>query len=229
LAGFLGINRYSPHNTTQPKFLVDMLPEVHAVASDSALQRLLSRNGLDPQKLREMLTGLEEHGSAYVPEVNAFCVREFRLMYAAEDAARFLHHACRGLPQRAGGAGADDAQRGSEADYFRMRVIEHALADLGSRILYPARAVPEVEPPHLTRAAFEKAVQTVSRGDAERWEAASRTLGYRLGSSLYTAYLEGRIKLAELRRLFLAHVERPEVARKTCQALLSELRPAPLQ
>ena len=28
LARFLEINRYSPHNGTQPKFLVDMLPEV---------------------------------------------------------------------------------------------------------------------------------------------------------------------------------------------------------
>jgi len=230
LAGFLGINRYSPHNTTQPKFLVDLLPEVHGLASDSALQRLLSRNRIDPQPLREMLTSLEEHGSAYVPEVNAFCVREFRLMYAAEDAARFLHHACRGLPQRAAGAArARDTQRGSEADSFRMRTIEHALADLGSRILYPARAVPEGQLSHLTQASFEKAAQTASRGDAERWEATSRTLGYRLGSSLYSAYLEGKKKPAELRRLFLAHVEQPEVAHKTCQALLSELRPAPLQ
>ena len=29
LARFLEINRYSPHNGTQPKFLVDMLPEVY--------------------------------------------------------------------------------------------------------------------------------------------------------------------------------------------------------
>ena len=38
LASFLEINRYSPHNGTQPKFLVDMLPEVHgnSSASDTA-------------------------------------------------------------------------------------------------------------------------------------------------------------------------------------------------
>ena len=34
------------------------------------------------------------------PQVNAFYVREFKMMYAAEEAARFLHHACRGLPAR---------------------------------------------------------------------------------------------------------------------------------
>ena len=33
LASFLEINRYSPHNGTQPRFLVDMLPEVHGGAS----------------------------------------------------------------------------------------------------------------------------------------------------------------------------------------------------
>ena len=46
LASFLEINRYSPHNGTQPKFLVDMLPEVHGNASDAMLRRLLSRKGI---------------------------------------------------------------------------------------------------------------------------------------------------------------------------------------
>src|SRR6202161_3729605 len=35
LASFLEINRYSPHNGTQPKFLIDMLPEVHGHSSDA--------------------------------------------------------------------------------------------------------------------------------------------------------------------------------------------------
>ena len=46
LAAFLEINRYSPHNGTQPKFLVDMLPEVHGNSSDAMLRRLLSRKGI---------------------------------------------------------------------------------------------------------------------------------------------------------------------------------------
>src|SRR5580698_4758864 len=49
LASFLEINRYSPHNGTQPKFLVDMLPEVHGNSSDAMLRRLLSRKGITEQ------------------------------------------------------------------------------------------------------------------------------------------------------------------------------------
>lgn len=226
LASFLGINRYSPHNTTQPKFLVDLLPEVHGLASDATLQRLLSRNLIDSNQLQGLLCSLEERGSAYLPEVNAFWVREFRLMYAAEDAARFLHHACRGLPDRIGGAeNGNGAQQGKGVDFFSMRVIEYALADFGSRVLYPARALPEDDPSSLSSASFEKAAQSASRRDVGHFEDSARDFGYRLGSSLYSSYLEGKIKPAELRRLFLLHVEQPEVARRTCQALLSGIRP----
>ena len=41
---------------------------------------------------------IEERGSVYLPQVNAIYVHEFKMMYAAEEAARFLNHACRGLP-----------------------------------------------------------------------------------------------------------------------------------
>src|SRR5580704_13810525 len=143
LASFLEINRYSPHNGTQPKFLVDMLPEVHGNASDAMLRRLLSRKGIGEPRLENMLANVEERGSAYIPEVNAFYVREFQMMFAAEDATRFLHHACRGLPRRVNGhcANGDGAQRGSgllkAPDIFYTRLIEHAVAYFGSRVLYP--------------------------------------------------------------------------------------------
>src|SRR6202022_5108742 len=42
LASFLEINRYSPHNGTQPKFLIDMLPERYPSSSDATLRRLPS-------------------------------------------------------------------------------------------------------------------------------------------------------------------------------------------
>ena len=76
LASFLEINRYSPHNGTQPKFLIDMLPEVHGNSSDAMLRRLLSRKGIGGQQLETMLANVEERGSAYLPAVNAFHVRE---------------------------------------------------------------------------------------------------------------------------------------------------------
>ena len=83
LANFLEINRYSPHNGTQPKFLIDMLPEVCGGSSDAMLRRLLSRKTGDDPQFASMLARIEECGSAYLPEVNAFYVREFQMMYAA--------------------------------------------------------------------------------------------------------------------------------------------------
>src|ERR1700683_2523910 len=155
LASFLEINRYSPHNGTQPKFLVDMLPEVHGHSSATMLRRLISRKGIREQQTASMLASVEDRGSAYCPEVNAFYVREFQLMHAAEDAARFLHHACRGLPRRVNGdgltgSGADcdhsSGNYGAAAplDAFFTQVIEHCIAYFGSRVLYPARPAAEM-------------------------------------------------------------------------------------
>lgn len=133
LLRFLNINRYSPHNTTQPKFLVDMLPEVYCPTSDALLRRLLCRKGVTEGQRAAMLQRVEERGSVYLPQVNAFYVHEFQMMYAAEEVTRFLHHACRGLPQQKAPA------ENTPEDLFYERALETALAYFGSRVLYPAR------------------------------------------------------------------------------------------
>lgn len=135
LLRFLNINPCSPHNTTQPKFLVDSLPEVYCRNSDVLLKKLLSRRAVSETQKRATLAQVEQCGSAYLPHVNAFYVREFQMMHAAEDASRFLHHACRGLPLRSNGN-----SEASCEDAFYSRALENALAYFGSRILYPARA-----------------------------------------------------------------------------------------
>jgi len=232
LAAFLEINRYSPHNGTQPKFLVDMLPEVHGNSSDAMLRRLLSRKGINEPQLKAMLATVEERGSAYFPQLNAFCIREFQMMHAAEDAARFLHHACRGLPQRLNGQGlhGNGVARVSStltADNFYTQVVEHAVAYFGSRVLYPSRPAPETEESTvLSRAACEKAAQVAIRGDQEKFESIAKDWGYRLGSQIYAAYLAGKVKPGGLRRLFLAHLDRPGLARKVCTAVIARVRSA---
>ncbi|MGD0567872.1 MAG: ChaN family lipoprotein [Candidatus Sulfotelmatobacter sp.] len=233
LASFLEINRYSPHNGTQPKFLVDLLPEVHGSSSDAALRRLLSRKGIGEAQLENMLASVEERGSAYIPEVNAFYVREFQMMYAAEDAARFLHHACRGLPRRVNGHGANgsEAQLDSgllrTSDIFYTRVIEHATAYFGSRVLYPSRPSFGAEgSAALSRAECERAAQSANRGDEEKFEATARDWGYRLGNQIYDIYLAGKVKPSGLRRLFLAHLDEPGLARKVCTAVIAKVRAA---
>jgi hypothetical protein len=175
-----------------------------------------------------MLTTVADRGGAYLPQVNAFYVREFQMIHAAEDAARFLHQACQGLPQRIDGAadrGADgDGKRArSPIDDFYARVVEHAVADFGSRVLYPSRPAPHDSSP-LSRAACEKAAQAAVRADARKSEAAAQDLGYRIGSQIYDAYLAGKVKPSGLRRLFLAHLKEPGLARKVCTAVIARLR-----
>lgn len=137
LVRFLKINRYSEHNTTQPKFLVDLLPEVYFRSSDALLHRLLSRKGVSEEERAAMLQRVEDRGCAYLPQVNAFYMHELQMMYAAEEAARFLHQACRGLPSR---VAAREEAADEPADFFYGRVLENALAYFGSRVLYPARS-----------------------------------------------------------------------------------------
>jgi uncharacterized iron-regulated protein len=233
LVRFLEINRYSSHNGTQPKFLVDMLPEVYGGPSDAMLRRLLSRKGIAEQERESMLTIVEEHGSAYLPQVNAFYIREFQMIHAAEDATRFLHQACQGLPQRLNGRaeegsaanGNGDRER-SPIDKFYARVIEHAVAYFGSRVLDPSRPAADDSSP-LSRASCEKTAQAAIRADSSKFESAAQDLGYRIGSQIYDAYLAGKVAPSGLRRLFLAHLNEPGLARKVCAAVISKLRAAP--
>jgi hypothetical protein len=148
LVRFLGINQYSPHNTTQPRLLVDLMPEVYSRSSDALLRRLLSRKGFTTEQRRSLLRRVSDRGSVYLAPINAVYVRQFGMTSAAEDATRFLHQACRGLPnlingkaatRRSAPNGAPVAALLDRDGAFYAAVFEHALAFFGSRILYPAR------------------------------------------------------------------------------------------
>ena len=178
-----------------------------------------------------MRASVEGRGSAYLPQVNAFYVREFQMVHAAEDASRFLHHACRGLPLRLNGqvTGGDRATPNASTlttDAFYTRVVEHAVAYFGSRILYPSRPTPDSIDFSISRAGCEKAAQTAIRGDEQKFESIARDWGYRLGGEIYAAYLAGRVKPSGLRRLFLAHLDKPGLARTVCTAVIGRIRSA---
>ncbi len=222
LLRFLGINRYSSHNGTQPKFLVDLLPEIYCGSSDARLRHLLLRATGEEKKLETMLQKVEAQGSVYLPAINAFYVREFHMMYAAEEAARFLHHACRGLPLLRSGHPVADSAR---IDRFYARTVEYALSYFGSRVLYPARPAVPVDDCDLTPAGCDKIAQNAAHADRVRFDGMARKLGYTLGSELYDSYLAGRVSRSALRHLFLADLEEPGKARKACVKLVRELRP----
>jgi hypothetical protein len=260
---FLGINQYSAHNTTQPKLLVDLMPEVYSRSSDALLRRLLSRKGFTAERRRSLLRQVRERGSVYLTPINVVYVRQFRMSTAAEDATRFLHQACRGLPNVSNGRalgqpGATHAAPVARSldkdkdDAFYMTVFEHALAFFGSRILHPARPafrdrdvadlfdVTREDLEHQTSLHFADAVEALDfltqhrQSDpraaqaptftGRKYEYVAEQLGYLTGTDLYDAYLEGRLTTANLRKLFLTHIEQPGVAGEAYVHLRMRLR-----
>jgi len=199
LIRFLDINRYSSRNGTQPKFLVDLMPEVYSYESDANLRRILLRRGLTESEIDPAFFRIEERGCMYCPQINSFYVRNFQMAYAAEEATRFLHHACRSLPER--GA----PQKCS--DLFYVRTVEHALAYFGARVLYPSREA------------------VCARGPDEEFDAGAELAGQMLGARLFDEYLTGRKSRGELRRLFLAPLEESGKAK---QVYLQLARKIPL-
>lgn len=212
LLRFLDIDRYSSHNGTQPKFLVDLMPEVYSRASGARLRQQLSRHHATQEESETMVRHVEERGSVYLPQVNAFYVREFKMMYAAEEAARFLHHACRGLPARGGSVKAPGS-----AHHFYAQTVEHALGYFGSRVLYPARPLAE-------DAGSRELPEEGPESERKKTEASSQLLGYMLGNALYDAYLKGRVSRGMLRRLFLVHLEEPGKAKEAYREMAAKVR-----
>jgi hypothetical protein len=213
LVRFLGINQYSPYNCTQPKFLVDMLPEVYCNPSDAHLREVVQRQ---EDKLNILLTRLEERGCAYVPACNTLYVREFRMAYAAEEVARFLRHACLGLPVL-------DGLTGPDAEHAACGVaLESCLADFGSRILCPSRAEATESNGCDGAAALERLLlRTELSAGNTAVEANLRQLGYAMGRDLYDAYLGGRVGRPFLRSIFLSDMNS---SRETCKSVFRKVR-----
>ena len=138
LARFLHIDKYAAHNGTQPAYLVDRMPEVYSRPSQEAMCKLLARKGAVAGEMKEILARIASSGSCYVPRIGAIFVREFQMVGGAEEAARFVHHACRPATPAADteAARSEYAQR---EERFYSRVVENALGYFGSRLLYPAR------------------------------------------------------------------------------------------
>jgi hypothetical protein len=134
LLRFLNIDKYSPTNRVQPKFLVDLLPEVWFRASSEQLERLLLRKGMTAAETAKILERVGERGACHVASVNAVFATSFRVEHGAEEAARFVHHACQGTLLR----GSTETPLSPE-DRFYARVLREALAYFGSRVLCPAR------------------------------------------------------------------------------------------
>jgi hypothetical protein len=196
LAQFLKIARGRSRN---PAGLAEVFPEVHSVRSPVHLRRLLPRVGMTEESIQDLLFNLQLRGCAYVPEGNAFLVRDLRLEFAAEEAARYLYHA----HER---SRSPSKRRPKPADWMKSRVLEHALGYLGSRALCPARTA-RLELPGRDLPEAREA------GEPQPQEE-DQLLGYSLGGRLFDEYLSGALKESDLRRLFLDRKDQSGIAHR---------------
>jgi len=216
------------------------------------LRRLLSRRGFTAEQRKSLLRQVRERGSIYLAQINAVYVRQFQMTSAAEDATRFLHQACRGLPSLRHAKPATTAQALDRDDAFFEAVLEHALAFFGSRILHPARpalrdgdvaelyevtredleqqtALPFADAVGVLDFVTEHRAQNFQCTSApafsgDKYEFVVEQLGHLTGTDLYDAYIEGRLTTAGLRKFFLTHIEQPGVAREAYVQLRKRLR-----
>lgn len=135
LLSSLGIDKYAPLGDGRARCFVDVLPEVHCRTTDEQFRRLLTRGGVDEYDQHAYLAAVNQRGLVYVPRLNAVLVRDFQMSGGTEEAARFLHHACRGAIGRAA-----VTTTTPENDFYKA-VMSEALADFGARMLFPARPV----------------------------------------------------------------------------------------
>jgi hypothetical protein len=225
-------------------FLVDQLPDVYYRPSAERIRRLLQgKNDGSSELLSQVLRRLHECGCCYVPQAHALLVGSFEMTHGAEEAARFIHHACCGL-----------ACSSTPEDRFYGWVLQDALGYFGSRALYPARPAIRESGLHQLHPAgawsvseFAEVVdflvlhkqyeanlrnyRTRPKRLNEIYEGAkaiyaARQLGYMLGSELYDAYISGHLTRRLLRSFFFQKLNRPGAARTLYFATQRKLRQA---
>ena len=140
LASFLRIDQYAPENGTQPRFLVDKLPEVRVRPDTESLRKLLGRYGIARMELANIIAALERSQSCYLERLNTIFATGFELAHAAGQCARFLHLACSGGLGRLQHEPEKHLAPMPEA-LFYSAVMDEALKDFGARVLHPARVM----------------------------------------------------------------------------------------
>jgi hypothetical protein len=249
---FLNVNPYSVHSGSAPSFLIDELPEIWYANGAEQLERLLARRL--STRANEVRNAIKQQGSYFVADRNVIVAREFRMPWAAEQAARFVYRACR----------SSQGQTNGEPSEFYASVLECALGFLGSKILCPSRRLfseGDIDeqymrtPEELERAGWDPGRYMelldfiVLHKDYERHrrryrqapaqlavlgefgptyrQEGIRMLGHALGSELYTAYLRGQIGKRWLRRLFFKDISKAGVARSVYMRASDATKPEP--
>ena len=162
--------------------------------------------------------------------MNAFYVREFQMIHAAEDAilASASGRPATFAPSAEWPRGRrwknDRWQRRAQKaiDDFYARVIEHAVAYFGSRVLYPSRPAPDDMSP-CSRVACGSSAGI--RAEVSN-ESAAQDLGYRIGSQIYDAYLAGNSRAQRPAPPIPGSPRRARLGSKGLHCAIAKLRPA---
>lgn len=136
LLRFLGVNKYTTcvnHDSVCIEFLVDVYPEVYTGEDAPVLRRLLLRHGVSKAESARILGQIRNHGSFYVPRINAILVGDFNLVHGGEEASHFVNFSLKGEILEA------DIRRRPRHDLFYVTVIEEALGFFGSKLFVPGR------------------------------------------------------------------------------------------
>lgn len=137
LLAFLHIDRYGDEET-RSRYFVDCYPEVANVGSILHAQNLLVRKRLPEARRRKALLRLVDHGSCYVEELNQIVAHRLRMHAAAQDVARFVHHACRDFSETL-----DSGEQANVGERLYRSILEDALVDFGARVIYPSHPLSE--------------------------------------------------------------------------------------
>jgi hypothetical protein len=186
LMKFLGVDPYRQRlrpSSFGVEMLVDGYPDVQQVEGAAEVESVLRSDGLPAARARQEADLFRRRGARYVAATNALFLKAFDLALTAEECSRFV------LAALAGEVGIASPPRGM-ASGRTVRLVEEALAWLGSKIVDPSRR---------PAAAFADPSLPMASSLSARPPARSAKL---LGERIYQGLRDGRLTRKDLLRLF---------------------------
>ncbi|MBI4483949.1 MAG: ChaN family lipoprotein [Acidobacteria bacterium] len=135
---FVKINKHTfrlSQEGLRGKAMVDAFPEIYSLHNLENFRGALRHAGFSKREMNDLLHHVRQKGSCYIPRLNAIYLGQFNLVHGAEEAAHFVHFACKGELL----AGFHRRRR-FRHDLFYIQVLEEALAYFGSKLIEPGRS-----------------------------------------------------------------------------------------
>ena len=137
ILNFIQVDKYCysvAQEDAYTEFIVDVYPEIYGPGDHHLFKSLLSMSNLSRSEKSYIIHHVESHGSCYIPSINAIYLGKLNVVHGAEEAAHFVHYACR---KQVGAHAAPSRPR--RVDAFYTRVLEEAVGYFGSKLIDPSR------------------------------------------------------------------------------------------